>query len=241
SARPPANPAREQLAAWLAAFNSSDRATLLAYHEHQFPYEVASDDVKNIDRELGLSKGTGGFELKKPEVAANQMTAILKERRSDHFARAVMEVDPAAPHRVVRFEIHPIPTPPEFLTPEARKARTVDATRRRAVIDGIAKELEEHYLDLDVAKQMIASMRDHLARGDYDKATDGDELAMALTKDLRDVSHDLHLRVMFGHRPQGPEPKPEERRAMARGMNYGFGTIERMPGNVAHLVILGFP
>jgi D-alanyl-D-alanine carboxypeptidase len=126
-----------QFAAWLTAFNAGDRDALVAYHQKHFPYEVASDDVHGIDRELGLSQGTGGFDLKKPvKPTPTSIVAILKERRSEQFALASMEVDPAAPHRVVRFEIHPIPTPAEFLSPAERKSRQVDDGSARSPGDG---------------------------------------------------------------------------------------------------------
>jgi hypothetical protein len=239
-----ATAAGRQFNAWLTAFNAGDRAGLLAYHEQHFPYEVASRDVHGIDNELGLSQGTGGFVLKKPESPApNSIIAILKEKRSSQFARVEMEVEANEPHRVLRFDIHPIPTPAEFLSPEDRKSREVDAAKRRTVIDGIAKELEAHYIFPEKAKEMVTAIRDHLARGDYDKITQSDDLAVALTKDLRDVSHDLHLGVMFDAAPRGggPGPTPAAMSAMARSMNYGFGSIRRMEGNIAHLEINGFP
>ena len=128
-------PADRQFAAWLTAFNAGDRDKLVAYHQQSFPYEVASDDVHGIDREFGLSQGTGGFELKKPEhPTPTSIVAILKERHSEQFARAAMEVDAAEPHRVTRFEIHPIPTPPEFLPMEERKARAAAAANNRALL-----------------------------------------------------------------------------------------------------------
>jgi hypothetical protein len=239
-----ATAAGRQFNAWLTAFNAGDRAGLVAYHQQHFPYEVASRDVHGIDNEFGLSQGTGGFVLKKPESPSpNSIIAILKEKRSSQFARVEMEVDANEPHRVVRFDIHPIPTPAEFLSPEDRKAREVDTAKRRAVIDGIAKELEAHYIFPEKAKEMVAAIRDHLARGDYDKITQSDDLAVVLTKDLRDVSHDLHLGVMFDASPreQGPGPTPAAMSAMVRSMNYGFGSIKRMDGNIAHLEINGFP
>src|SRR5215475_9577818 len=80
----PEGPAAKQFAAWLAAFNKGDRAGLLAYHEQSLPYAVASADVAGIDRELGLSAGTGGFDVVKTEtVSATTFTAVMKERRSD--------------------------------------------------------------------------------------------------------------------------------------------------------------
>lgn len=238
-------PAGRQFAAWLTAFNSGDRGALVAYHQQSFPYEVASHDVAGIDRELGLSQGTGGFHLKKTENPTSTMStsivAILKERHSEQFARATMEVDAAEPHRVVHFEIHPISTPDEFLSADERKSRRIDDAKRRSLIDGVAKELQAHYVAPDVGNRMIAALRDHLAHGDYDKITSGEEFAAAVTKDLRDVSHDLHLGLVFGRHPGGPEPTLDDHRAMARAMNYGFGPIERMSGNVAHVVINGFP
>jgi hypothetical protein len=236
------SPAARQFAAWLTAFNAGDRAGLIAYHQQSFPYEVASNDVAGIGRELGLSQGTGGFDVRKPETPTpTSIVVTMQEKRSEQYARAAMEVDAAEPHRVTRFEIHPISTPDEFLTPNERKARLVDDARRRTIIDGIAKELQAHYVFPDVANRMIAAVRDHLAHGDYDKITQGDEFAEALAKDLRDVSHDGHLGVSFGHPPQRGGGAPQDMNAALRAMNYGFGAIERMPGNVAHVVIDGFP
>src|SRR5690242_15256371 len=80
-------PAERQFDAWLTAFNAGDRDGLVAYHQQHFPYEVASDDVHGIDREFGLSQGTGGFDLKKPEhPTSTSIVVILKERRRDQFA-----------------------------------------------------------------------------------------------------------------------------------------------------------
>jgi len=237
-----ASPPAKQFAAWLTAFNAGDHDALVAYHQQHFPYDVASNDVHDIDRELGLSKGTGGFELKKAEYPTpTHIVATMKERHSSQFARAEMEVAATEPHGVVRFEIHPIPTPDELLSPEDRKALTIDDAKRRAVIDGIAKELDAHYVTPAVGTKMVAAMREHLAHGDYDKITQGPAFALALTKDLRDVSHDLHLGVMFGPGPSGPPPSPGDQAAMLKSMNYGFGPIERMSGNIAHVVIDGFP
>jgi hypothetical protein len=239
---PVETPAAQQFTAWLAVFNSADRAQLLAYHERHFPFTVASEDVANLSREENLSKGTGGFEVKKSENrSATSIIVTLKERRSDQFARVELDVAAAAPHRITRFEIHPIPTPGEYLTADERKARTVDDARRRMLIDKIAKELKDHYVYPDKADEMNAALRGHLANGDYDDIGDGAAFAETLTKDLREVSHDLHLWVRFGGRREDTEPTSEENARFARSINFGFGPIERLKGNVAHLVINGFP
>src|SRR3954454_11391128 len=98
-------PAARQLASWLTAFNSGDRATILAYHDRYFPYSAASRDVADVERELSLSRGTGGFDVRKIEqLTATTLTAYLKERHRSQFARVSLEVDPKPPHRVLRFE-----------------------------------------------------------------------------------------------------------------------------------------
>lgn len=122
-AQPSANegPAAKQFAAWLAAFNKGDRAGLLAFHQQSFPYSAASNDVGDIDREAGLRAATGGFDVKKTEAASpTGYSVVLKERHSQQFAHVTVKVDATAPHRVLSFEIHPIETPEEFLTPEQR-------------------------------------------------------------------------------------------------------------------------
>src|SRR3569833_2532282 len=99
-----ASPPAKQFAAWLTAFNAGDHDALGAYHQQHFPYDVASNDVHGIARELGLSKGTGSFELKKAEYPTPpHIVATMKERYSSQFARAEMEVAAAEPHGVVRF------------------------------------------------------------------------------------------------------------------------------------------
>ncbi len=135
AAPPPASPPRDeaaaahQFAAWLEAFNSRDRATLLSYHEKYFPYDV-SNAVTDVDRELGFGEATGGFELKKAEEStATRFVGLLKERNSDQFARAAMDVDADEPYRVRRFEINPISTPDELQVQRMTEADALSALR----------------------------------------------------------------------------------------------------------------
>jgi hypothetical protein len=232
-------PAARQFAAWLKAFNSGDREVLLAFHRQHFPYQVASRDVAGIDRELGLSGATGGFDVRKTEQStATSFTAVLKERRSPQHARASLEVDAAEPHRVTHFEIGLIPTPEDLLTPEDKAAARLDPDRRRRLFEGIARELRAHYVFPKVAEEMIIAMNGHAARGEYDQIGTGRDLADALTRDLRGVSHDLHLAVMFGPRrpPAGVIPPDRQRRD-----GDVIGPVERLPDNIARLRIDGFP
>ena len=165
-------PAAKQFDAWLTVFNKGDRAALVAYHAQQFPYAVASDDIHGVEREAGLSGGTGGFDVKIVERSSpTQIIVTMKEKHSDQIARATMDVDAVDPHHVTKFEIHPIPTPPELLSPELAALQRIDEKRRHAVVDAIAREIDAHYVTPEVGTKMIAAMRVHLARGDYDAIT----------------------------------------------------------------------
>jgi D-alanyl-D-alanine carboxypeptidase len=122
--------AARQLAAWLTAFNTGDRTTLVAYHERAFPYAGASQDLGDVERELGLSQATGGFELARSEASTpTTIAALLKERGSDQFARVTMEVAPEEPHQVTHFTIHPVATPEELRTKRLSEPEALAALR----------------------------------------------------------------------------------------------------------------
>ena len=238
-----ATPAGVQFARWLGAFNSGNRETLLAYHAQYFPYSAASADVSSIDREHGLSLRSSGFDEKQLEHNAPlALTVVLQERARPQFARVHLEVEPSPQHRVVSFEIGPIPTPLHFASQDELAQRNVDAARRQEVVQSLSRELEVHYVFADVAQRMSASLAQKLARGAYDNVSDAVEFAEILTRDLRQVSHDKHLQVRFGLQPP-PPPTAAIGAAPPEWMfaqNFGFGETQKLPGDVALLTIDGF-
>jgi len=109
----PSTAAGAQLSAWLTAFDSHDRATLLAYLQKNAP-----DRVAHIDDELDFGRRTGGFDLRKVrDCDDTTCAALVQERNSDQFARANIEVDPAPPHLIKKLDIRAIPRPAEFPLP----------------------------------------------------------------------------------------------------------------------------
>ena len=112
------SPAERQFRAWLAAFNQGDRATLLKFINENYP-----EDAGRIDGEMNFRAGTGGFDFRKTESATpTEYTALVQERKSDQFARAVVTVDPNEPHRIVSLGLRAIPRPPEFAIPRLSEA-----------------------------------------------------------------------------------------------------------------------
>ena len=237
-------PVMARFLAWLDAFNTGNRETLLSYHNQHFDYKVVSRHVTTIDSEERVSNWTGGFDIKKyqEQPSPTVVTIIMKERRSWQFARATMEVDSLPPHPVIRFEIDPIGTPVEFLgRDDPKPPGPLDESKRKRLIERIASEIQTNYVFPDVGEKMVAEVCRHLTNGDYDSMTEGERFADTVTEHLRNVSHDLHLRFFYG--PSRPPPKdetPAERLRQHRRMNFDFGRIDRLEGNIARLVIYGF-
>ncbi len=131
----PNTPAAHQLSAWLAAFNSGDRAALLTFLQKNFPARAA-----DIDGEMGFREQTAGFDLKKADdCAVAKCSAILQERDSDQFARIVMDVDPAEPHVIKEVELRAIPRPADFPITRMTEAEALKALRSyldQAAADG---------------------------------------------------------------------------------------------------------
>lgn len=121
----PDTPAAHQFSAWLAAFNSGNRNVLQQFLDRNFPSQV-----RDLDRDLMFRQQTGGFDLKKVENASDtRISALLQERDSDQFARAVMEVEPKQPHRIARLDLQAIPRPPEFAIPRMTEGQALAALR----------------------------------------------------------------------------------------------------------------
>jgi hypothetical protein len=124
-------------------------------------------------------------------------------------------------------------------------AETADTTDRTApdtaeVVDRCADLVAERFVLPETGEQAAARLRERSAAGAYDDR-DPASLATALSADLQDVAHDLHLRVI--HHPDGVPPTDDPEaleaywRRMARSTAGGIRRVERLPGNVAHLVL----
>ena len=90
------HPASVQFTAWLTAFNTADKKTLLEYHSGpDFPYSVASRDIANIDLELTLAQISGGYNIAEVESSSDPSTVVvvLKEKNRPQYGRSTMLVD----------------------------------------------------------------------------------------------------------------------------------------------------
>lgn len=118
---------------------------------------------------------------------------------------------------------------------------------RQEVIEGTISRLNATYVFPDVARKMEAALRRHEANREYDGMTSARAFAEKLTRDLRAVSHDLHLHLVYSSMPfkrsVSSEPSAAEIEGMkkfARSVNYGFEKLEILDGNVGYLSLSGF-
>lgn len=213
--------ASHQFSAWLKAFNSQDRETILSYHAEHFPYDVSSG-LGNIDLEVKLSEFTGGFDIadivesksEERDTPPHALTVILHSRQNSHYAKAKMTVDPKnSKHPVIKFDIDRTHTPLKFVPDDRREEyeralAPLTPQRRRVVVEGILDVFREIYVNPVVGKELIGFLEVKLEGGDYEIFTDSEEFARQLLKDTR--SFDLHSGVLF-REPHPPEESKNRR------------------------------
>ncbi len=124
-----------------------------------------------------------------------------------------------------------------------------------SVVDTLCTMLVESYVDESVAREMSATLRENLARGEY--APDKGSLSALLTDDLYSISHDKHLRVW--QLAQGESDSPTRRRRTvstegrrespidellgtlkSREASQGFRSLSILDGNVGYVDLRKF-
>jgi len=127
------------------------------------------------------------------------------------------------------------------------KAVTLSTAVRTDVVEGINKLMEEKYIFLETAQKMAELLSTKLKKGEYDDIDTVHEFARVLTKDLRSVSKDLHIRVVhdpelvqsiLAYQSQSKKDRKKakmERLERERKRNFGFQKLEILDGNIGYL------
>jgi hypothetical protein len=110
----------------------------------------------------------------------------------------------------------------------------LDKQLRRQVIEGTCAELERTYVEADTARLIAGVLRRKLKSGAYDKLTDRNEFAQAVTMDLRSLNGDLHLSLRPGSVPSGPSGGPVFQRRVVGGPDSAGGAA---PGGGAPVIV----
>jgi len=123
----------------------------------------------------------------------------------------------------------------------------LDAAERHRLIDGAIANLKQHYIYPDAAQKMADALLAHEKSGDDDAETDGEAFAALLTRQMRDVSPDMHLVVVYSQAPlpqrlTGPTPEDLARyREAMEHENCTFEKVKILPRNIGYLKLNSFP
>jgi CubicO group peptidase (beta-lactamase class C family) len=132
----PASPVGEAAKAYLDALNSGDRAKAAAFIKDRFP--TSSIDA---DGTVGFQRQTGGFELVRIESQTpTALTALVRERYGDSYARLQIETDAAAPNHIKALGARVTPRPADLPAP----GRLDDAALAKAVADKLSMMGEDY-------------------------------------------------------------------------------------------------
>jgi hypothetical protein len=127
------------------------------------------------------------------------------------------------------------------------EAPKLDAAERRRVVEAAIADLKQHYVSPGVAQKIADALTAHQKAGDYDTATDGASFADLLTRQLQDVSRDLHLDVAYvpggiPDRTIGPTPESTARyRQALEQENCTFEKVTILAYNIGYLKLNSFP
>ncbi len=132
----PATPAGQATEAYIEALNAGDEAKAAAFIKERFP--TSPIDAAGL---MGFERQTGGFELVRiEEQTPAALTALVRERYSDAYARLKVETDPATPRLIRVLGAQAIPRPADIPAP----ARLDDAALAKAVAGRLALMGEDY-------------------------------------------------------------------------------------------------
>ena len=220
---PPDTPAGNALSAWLAAFNSGNRATFESFTRVHAPWLV-------LDDEMQLRERTGGYDLlsisqsdrfwivfqAREKTSSAQIAGRLIVRSYDPDHVTLLSLDPAGASSTVM---------------------AVDEAERARVIDGAVKLLNEFYVFPDIAKKVSAKLLAQRRQGAYRNITDAEIFAIRLSDDMAGLSDDKHMGVDFfaaampDEAPTRPRPDPK----LLAARNCGFEKAEHYASNIGYL------
>ncbi len=129
----------------------------------------------------------------------------------------------------------------------------IDKREISKTIDSIGKKLEANYIFPDVASEMRTALEENFANGKYDTLSLPESLAKQLTDDLREVSKDKHLLVVYNpqiiarENAMSDEDRANEEAEWIKTWvsdlerdNYGIKKADMLEGNIGYLDLREF-
>ena len=116
---------------------------------------------------------------------------------------------------------------------------TVEKSERDSVIEALATKLSAGYVLPEAVGRITQALRSANSMGEYDGKAPK-EFADAINRTLLNASHDKHLAVFYQPAPTVSPEAASPSVAQRERLNFGFGKLERLRGNVGYLELVNF-
>lgn len=128
-----------------------------------------------------------------------------------------------------------------FLKTQFLFAQELGKEEKAKLLEKIKLELINSYIIESTAIEMAAYLDEKIKSGQYEGINNGEEFAIVVTSDLRKVSKDLHLGLMYSEKPiqSGSEKDSEDKWVMnfLQSNGYGIKQKEILEGNIGYFQI----
>jgi len=119
----------KQLQAWLAAFNSGDRAAIEAFVKKDM---IESTPPGFVDQTIQIRNQVGGFDFQKVEESTDvRFAALAQARVGGQFFRITVDVERAEPHRVTAIWLEPASPPSKRPAPRGLTQAETAAAKKQ--------------------------------------------------------------------------------------------------------------
>jgi C-terminal processing protease CtpA/Prc len=115
----------------------------------------------------------------------------------------------------------------------------VEKSERDAAVEALAAKLGTGYVLPDLSGRVVQALRQANSAGEYDGKAPK-EFVDAVNRTLLTASHDRHLAVYYQPVSTVPQRTASPSVEQRERLNFGFGKLERLRGNVGYLEILNF-
>lgn len=201
----------------------------------------------------GLSMLMGRAGVHGPSPSPTRSAAVAQRLNSFLTSRPLMPISGEEPDQAFGAGVPPELNPGSKAQPAgavflvATPEPELDAAERQRLIEVAITNLREHYFDRDAARKIADALHEHEKNGDYNEIANGDSFANLLTRQIREVSQDMHLMVNYSANPlpAGPPAPPpgaiERYHEALRQNNCMFEKVEILPHNIGYLKLNSFP
>jgi len=219
--------------------SASTRPAPQAAHDTNSPGGGKDETISSTSRQSAMAANQSSPGRLKPDKS--QSSALVRQRPSE-------SPQPSTPQpRDTGSSAQPMQDDAVTTMATPVQRENLNAAERHRVIDAAVANLKQYYIYPDVAQKMADALVAHEKRGDDDAMTDGKTFARQLTIQMRDVSHDMHLELVYSQDPlprqptgQTPEDIARYREAMEQ-KNCTFEKVEILPHNIGYLKLNSFP